>query len=163
MENKFERELTKDVLVSNEHNRENINAKMNYDLSLLTKEVFEELEYEAAALKIPFLIDREQAFGNLIYGDIDVLRKSIIILIKAVLQLVSRGEAVHIASKENYISIRLPRKKAISSLLLRPEIVISNVQELADFRKALNCIRALKGAVKMNDGKDEIRIMLPIY
>ena len=74
MENKFERELTKDVLVSNEHNRENINAKMNYDLSLLTKEVFEELEYEAAALKIPFLIDREQAFGNLIYGNIDILR-----------------------------------------------------------------------------------------
>ena len=43
MENKFERELTKDVLVSNEHNRENINAKMNYDLSLLTKEVFEDV------------------------------------------------------------------------------------------------------------------------
>ena len=38
MENKFERELTKDVLVSNEHNRENINAKMNYDLLLLMKE-----------------------------------------------------------------------------------------------------------------------------
>ena len=162
MENKFERELTKDVMISNEHNRENINAKMNYDLSLLTKEVFEELEYEAAALKIPFLIDREQAFGNLIYGNIDVLRKSIIILIKAVLQLVSKGEAVHIASKENYISIRLPKKKAFSSLLL-PETVISNIQELADFRKALNCIRASKGAVEMNDGKDEIRIMLPIY
>lgn len=163
MENKFERELTKDVLVSNEHNRENINAKMNYDLSLLTKEVFEELEYEAAALKIPLLIDREQAFGNLIYGNIDVLRKSIIILIKAVLQLVSKGEAVHISSKENYISIRLSKKKAFSSLLLWPETVISNIQELADFRKALNCIGASKGAVEMNDGKDEIRIMLPIY
>lgn len=163
MENKFERELTKGVPGGNEHKRENNNAKMNYDLSLLTKEIFEELEYEAATLKIPFSIDREQAFEKLIYGNIDVLRKSIIILIRAVLQLVSKGEAVHIASKENYISIRLPRKKAISSLLLRPEIVISNVQELADFRKALNCIRALKGAVEMNDGKDEIRIMLPIY
>ena len=97
MGNKFERELTKGVPGGNEHKRENNNTKMNYDLSLLTKEIFEELEYEAAALKIPFLIDREQAFGNLIYGNIDVLRKSIIILIKAVLQLVSKGEAVHIA------------------------------------------------------------------
>ena len=163
MGHKFERELTKGVPGGNEHKRENNNTKMNYDLSLLTKEIFEELEYEAAALKIPFLIDREQAFGNLIYGNIDVLRKSIIILIKAVVQLVSKGEAVHIASKENYISIRLPKKKAFSSLLLRPETVISNIQELADFRKALNCIRASKGAVEMNDGKDEIRIMLPIY
>ena len=163
MGNKFERELTKGVPGGNEHKRENNNTKMNYDLSLLTKEIFEELEYEAAALKIPFLIDREQAFGNLIYGNIDILRKSIIILIKAVLLLVSKGEAVHIASKENYISIRLPKKKAFSFLLLRPETVISNVQELVDFRKALNCIRALKGAVEMNDGKDEIRIILPIY
>lgn len=60
---------------------------MNYDLSLPTKEVLEELEYEAAALKIPFLIVREQVFEKLIYGNIDVLRKSIIILIKAVLQI----------------------------------------------------------------------------
>ena len=128
MENKFERELTKDVLVSNEHNRENINAKMNYDLSLLTKEVFEELEYEAAALKIPFLIDREQAFEKLIYGNIDSLRKSITSVIKVVLQLVSKEEAVHIASKENYTSIRLPENKLFSSLRIRSETVISNIQ-----------------------------------
>lgn len=162
MENKFERELTKDVLDSNKHNSENINAEMNYDLSLLTIEVFEELEYEAAALGIPFLIDREQAFEKFIYGNIDVLRKSIIILIKAVLQLVSKGEAVHIASQENHISIKLPEKKIFFSLLLRPETVIFNIQELADFRKALTCIRTSGGAVEVNAGKDEIRIMLPI-
>lgn len=56
---------------------------------------------------------------KVIYRNIDVLLKSIIIFIKAALQLVSKEEAVYIVSKENYISIRPPKKKAFSYLLLR--------------------------------------------
>lgn len=134
--------------------------RMNYDLSLLTKEVFEKLEYRAAIQGIRLLINREQAYDKEIYGNIDFLRKAIVVLIKTSFYFLNKGDTVHIASRENQIVVILPKDKMLSYLGLQPETVISEEKELASFYAALDYIQEADGIVKMSEEKSEMTITL---
>lgn len=134
--------------------------RTSYDLSLLTKEIFERLEYKAAIRGIRLLIDREQAFDKKIYGDITSLRESIAVLIETTLYFINKGETVRIASRENQIIVFLPQNKALPYLVLQPEIVLSESKRLDRFREALDYVQNTNGTVKMSEKKSEMTISL---
>lgn len=126
------------------------NKRANYDLSLLTKEVFEKLEYRAAMQGIRLLIDREQAYDKEICGDIFSLQRAIVVLIETVLYFLNKGETVHIASIENRIVVTLPQKKFLRYLVLQPEAIINAQQELANFSAVLDYIQKEDGTVELS-------------
>ena len=133
--------------------------RIKYDLSLLTKEIFEKLEYRAAIQGIRLLIDREQEYDREICGNIFHLRKAIVVLIQTVLNFLNKGETVHIASTGNSIVVTLPTK-SLRYLVLRPETVISDRQDLADFCAALDYIREEDGTVELSEEKSKLTIAL---
>ncbi len=133
--------------------------RIKYDLSLLTKEIFEKLEYRAAIQGIRLLIDRKQAYDKEIWGNIFPLRRAIVVLIQTVLYFLNTGDTVHMASTGNRIVVTLPKGKSLRYLVLQPEAVIGNRQGLADFCAALDCIRKEDGTVELSE-RNELIIVL---
>lgn len=134
--------------------------RIKYDLSLLTKEIFEKLEYRAAIQGIRLLIDREQAYDKEICGNIFPLRRAIVVLIQTVLNFLNKGETVHIASTGNRIVVTLPTGKSLRYFVLRPETAIRERQDLVDFRAALDYIREEDGTVELSEEKSKLTIAL---